>query len=89
MLMLPEVSKIIKRLPLQLIIFIFFFGCLALFINSNNVGGHHPHHIGIEALTERHHFYLEGSETPQCQPIAEPWADVLPYKRHLYFCRQP
>ena len=89
MLILLEMSKIIKRLPLQLIIFIFFFGCFGLFINSNNVGGHHPHHIGIEALTERHHFYLEGSKTPKCQPIAEAWADVIPYKGHLYVGRQP
>jgi hypothetical protein len=41
--------------------------------------------IGVEAMVERHHFYLEGSASPQMHPKG----DVFEYEGHLYAAKQP
>lgn len=45
--------------------------------------------MGIEAIVERGHFYLEGSNTPNLQPIIASWADVFQYNEHVYANKQP
>ncbi len=73
----------IKKLSFQCILFIFFFGVLTCFVNSNNIVLSLPQ-LGIESIVERGHLYLEGSSTPEL------WigGDVFTYKGHIYNCRQ-
>jgi hypothetical protein len=41
--------------------------------------------MGVEAIVERGRFYLEGSPTPELQPLG----DVFEYRGHLYAAKQP
>ncbi len=77
------------HLSSQLILFIFFFGCLAIFINSNDIRAYNLQQIGIEAIVERGHTYLEDASTPGLIPVLELWADVVPINGHYYPGKQP
>lgn len=68
-----------------LILFVFSFGFLALFINSNDTNAFNLQQMGIESLVERGHFYLEGSRVPQLQPMG----DTFLYNGHVYAAKQP
>ncbi len=59
-----------------------FFGAL---INAKNMQDFNLQHIGIEAIVERHHFWLEGSPTPQLQTRG----DVFRFNDHTYAAKQP
>lgn len=78
-------KAIIDHIPFSLIFFIFSFGTLAIFINSNDTNEYGLQQTGIEAIVERGHVYLEGSQTPQIQPKA----DFFTYKGHNYAAKQP
>ncbi|HEX9544215.1 MAG TPA: hypothetical protein VF955_03460 [Pyrinomonadaceae bacterium] len=54
-------------------------------INSSNLIAFDLQQIGVEAMVERHHFYLEGSALPQMQTKG----DVFRYEGHLYAAKQP
>ena len=54
-------------------------------INSNNLSAFDLQQIGVEAMVERHHFYLEGSASPGMQTKG----DVFEYNGHLYAAKQP
>ena len=54
-------------------------------INSSNLIAFDLQQIGVEAMVERHHFYLEGSASPQMQTKG----DVFKYNGHLYAAKQP
>ncbi len=54
-------------------------------INSSNLSAFDLQQIGVEAMVERHHFYLEGSASPQMQTKG----DVFEYKGHRYAAKQP
>src|SRR2546426_1573732 len=41
--------------------------------------------MGVEAIGERGHFYLEGSKSPQLQPIG----DTFSHDDHIYAAKQP
>ncbi len=82
-------NRFINLIPLQLILFIFFFGLLSLFINTNNIKAFSLQQLSIESIVERGHVYLEGSQTPGFQPVAAPWADAFSYKGHIYSNKQP
>src|SRR5262245_20662034 len=56
-----------------------------LVVNSSNLNEFNLQQIGIESIVERHHFFVEGSPTPQLQPRG----DVFPYSGHLYAAKQP
>lgn len=59
-----------------------FFGAL---INAKNMQDFNLQHIGIESIVERHHFWLEGSTTPQLQTRG----DVFRFNEHTYAAKQP
>ncbi len=59
-----------------------FFGAL---INARDMQDFNLQHIGIEAIVERHHLWLEGSPTPQLQTRG----DVFQYNDHTYAAKQP
>lgn len=54
-------------------------------INSSNLNAFDLQQIGVEAMVERHHFYLEGSASPQLQTKG----DVFEYAGHKYAAKQP
>ncbi len=54
-------------------------------INSSNLNAFDLQQIGVEALVERHHFYLEGSASPQLQTKG----DVFEHDGHRYAAKQP
>lgn len=65
-----------------------FLGCWLAFgalINARNMQDFNLQHIGIEAITERQQFWLEGSPTPQLQTRG----DVFQYNNHTYAAKQP
>jgi hypothetical protein len=54
-------------------------------INSSNLTAFDLQQIGVEAMVERHHFYLEGSPSPHMQTKG----DVFEYRGHKYAAKQP
>ena len=54
-------------------------------INSSNLLAFDLQQIGVEAMVERGHFYLEGSAAPQMQTKG----DVFEYRGHNYAAKQP
>ncbi len=55
-------------------------------INSSNLSEFNLQQMGIEAIVERGHFYVEGSNVPQLKPGD---VDVFEYDNHLYAAKQP
>ena len=54
-------------------------------INSDNLKAFGLQQMGVEAIGERGHFYLEGSKSPQLQPIG----DTFSHDGHIYAAKQP
>ena len=54
-------------------------------INSSNLLDFDLQQIGVEAIVERGHFYLEGSKSAQLQTKG----DVFEYRGHKYAAKQP
>ena len=54
-------------------------------INSSNLLEFGLQQIGVEAIVERGHFYLEGSTSPNLQTKG----DVFEYRGHKYAAKQP
>jgi hypothetical protein len=54
-------------------------------INSSNLLEFNLQQIGVEAMVERGHFYLEGSTSPHLQTKG----DVFEYEGHKYAAKQP
>ena len=56
-----------------------------LLINSDNLKAFNLQQMGVEAIAERGHFYLEGSTTSRLQPLG----DTFSYAGHTYAAKQP
>jgi len=54
-------------------------------INSDNLKAFGLQQMGVEAIGERGHFYLEGSKSPQLQPIG----DTFSHDGRIYAAKQP
>ncbi len=54
-------------------------------INSDNLVKFNLQQIGVEAIVERHQFYLEGSNVPELWP----GGDVFLYQGHKFAAKQP
>src|SRR2546422_4993332 len=54
-------------------------------INSDNLLKFNLQQIGVEALVERHQFYLDGSDVPELWP----GGDVFFYQGRKYAAKQP
>jgi hypothetical protein len=59
-----------------------FYGVL---IQSDNLHEFNLQQMGIEAIVERTHFFVDGSSTPELQPRG----DVFEHRGHLYAVKQP
>jgi hypothetical protein len=68
-----------------LLIFLLTWFAYGAAINSSNLLAFDLQQIGVEAMVERHHFYLEGGATPQMTTKG----DVFRYDDHLYAAKQP
>lgn len=76
-----ELSSV--RLPVLLFLLLWF--AYGAAINSSNLLEFNLQQIGVEAMVERGHFYLEGSTSPHLQTRG----DVLEYRGHKYAAKQP
>ncbi|MBA2705403.1 MAG: hypothetical protein H0U60_16310 [Blastocatellia bacterium] len=68
-----------------LLIFLLTWFAYGAAINSSNLIAFDLQQIGVEAMVERHHFYLEGAASPQMTTKG----DVFKYDEHLYAAKQP
>jgi hypothetical protein len=69
----------------EILLFISLWLVYGLLINSDNLQAFNLQQIGVEAIAERGHFYLEGSRTPQLQPLG----DTFLHAGHKYAAKQP
>lgn len=77
--------KHIKHIPLQLILFIFFFGCLTLFVNSSEQHAYHFFRNGIRAIVETGHIYID-----KYLPVRFNGDDAFDFEDgHRYLNKQP
>lgn len=71
------------RLSLRVFLLVWF--AYGVAINSANLRDFDLQQIGVEALVERGHFYLEGSPSPHMQTKG----DVFEFQGHKYAAKQP
>lgn len=70
---------------LEVVLFLLLWFAYGAAINSSNLLEFDLQQIGVEAMVERGHFYLEGSTSPQLQTKG----DVFEYRGHKYAAKQP
>jgi len=70
---------------LRVLLFLVLWFAYGAAINSSNLLEFDLQQIGVEAMVERGHFYLEGSPSPQMQTKG----DVFEYRGHKYAAKQP
>jgi hypothetical protein len=70
---------------LRVLLFLMLWFAYGAAINSSNLLEFDLQQIGVEAIVERGHFYLEGSTSPQLQTKG----DVFEYGGHKYAAKQP
>jgi hypothetical protein len=76
-------ATIITRV--EVVLFLFLWLGYGAAINSDNLVKFNLQQIGVEAIVERHQFYLEGSAVPDLFPQG----DVFLYQGHKYAAKQP
>ena len=82
--------KFLKCIPLQIILFIFFFGCLSLFLNTTNTSAYGLQGLGISSLIEHGHFYIDDPSSPDTKGyLSNATWDVFQYNDHIYLNKQP
>src|SRR5437016_5163415 len=69
----------------EVVLFLFLWLGYGAAINSDNLVKFNLQQIGVEAIVERHQFYLEGSAVPDLFPQG----DVFLYQGHKYAAKQP
>ncbi len=69
----------------EVVLFLFLWLGYGAAINSDNLVNFNLQQIGVEAIVERHQFYLEGSSAPELFPQG----DVFLYQGHKYAAKQP
>lgn len=74
-----------KNYRLEIFLFLLVWLVYGLTVNSRNLEAFNLQQMGVEAIVERGSFYVEGSRSPQLQPLG----DVFVYKGHKYAAKQP
>ena len=82
-------EQLIRKIPFQLILFLFFFGCLTLFINDKNTVAFGLQPLGIQSIVERGHVYLDTPLDRMEYYTSNYTWDVFPYNGHVYLAKQP
>jgi len=75
----PSVARV------EVVLFLFIWLAYGAAINSDNLVKFNLQQIGVDAIVERHQFYLEGSDVPELWP----GGDVFFYQGHKYAAKQP
>jgi hypothetical protein len=75
----------LKKYRLEILLFLSVWLVYGLTVNSRNLDAFNLQQMGVEAIVERGTFYVEGSRSPQLQPLG----DVFDYKGHRYAAKQP
>jgi hypothetical protein len=70
---------------IEIVLFLSLWLTYGLLINSDNLQSFNLQQMGVEAMAERGHFYLEGSTAPQLRPQG----DTFSYRGHIYAAKQP
>src|SRR5882672_6682520 len=70
---------------IEVVLFLFVWLTYGVAINSDNLVKFNLQQIGVDAIVERHQFYLEGSDVPELWPLG----DVFLYQGHKYAAKQP
>src|SRR5262245_58088316 len=82
---IARVTRTIRLVPFPVWLFFTLWLLYGVTINSSNLTEFNLQQIGVEAIVERGHFFVEGSPTPQLQPQL----DVFQFQNHLYAAKQP
>lgn len=69
----------------SLLLFLSLWFIYGFLINSDNLQAFGLQQMGVEAIGERGHFYLEGSKSAQLQPLG----DTFSHGGHIYAAKQP
>src|SRR5437879_1916040 len=69
----------------EVVLFLFVWLAYGAAVNSDHLVKFNLQQIGVEAIVERHQFYLEGSDVPELWP----GGDVFLYQGHKYAAKQP
>ena len=92
---ISSVWKFVRRRRVELSLFFCLWFVYGAAVNSRNQYEFNLQQAGVEALVERHHFYLEGSPTPRFQMQVyyydggKPFGDVFMLNGHQYAAKQP
>lgn len=78
-----------KQIPFQLILFIFCFGFLSLFINTNNTVAYGLQSEGIKSIVERGTIHLDSANDNFQGYVSNSTWDVFPHNGHVYLAKQP
>lgn len=82
-----------NKIPFHYILFIFVFGSLAIFVNSNDTRCYDLQQRGIESIVESGHYYLEGSHTSHFRSLPNTkfykTVDLLYHDGRTYPLKQP
>jgi MFS family permease len=78
-------SGAVSMIRVEVLLFLLVWFAYGVVINSDNLLKFNLQQIGVEAIVERHEFYLEGSTAPELQPLG----DVFLYQGHKYAAKQP
>ncbi len=86
--------RLLRSHAVELSLFFCLWFAYGITVNSRNQFEFNLQHAGIEAIVERHHFYLEGSLTPRFQikvyyDSDKPFGDTFLYRDHQYPAKQP
>ena len=88
-------GKFLRRHRIELSLFLCLWLVYGITANSRNQYEFNLQQAGVEAIVERHHFYLEGSATPRLQMRVyyydgdKPFGDVFLHNGHQYAAKQP
>lgn len=85
----------VRRHKVELSLFFCLWFAYGAAANSRNQFEFNLQQAGVEAMVERHHFFLEGSPTPRFQMQVyyydggKPFGDVFSHNGHQYAAKQP
>jgi MFS family permease len=78
-------SGAVGMIRVEVLLFLLLWFAYGVVINSDNLLRFNLQQIGVEAIVERHQFYLEGSAAPELQPLG----DVFFHQGHKFAAKQP
>lgn len=87
--------NLVRRHKVELSLFFCLWLVYGVAVNARNQFEFNLQQAGVEAIVERHHFYLEGSPTPRFQMQVyyydggKPFGDVFMHDGHQYAAKQP